>query len=269
MKTIQAPAPTEPRERLDRVQRAAPPAKPPADAADGVATMILPPLVGALIGIVSLAAIGIYLLGQAGLAAFGAALLGQHAAWYLSRASAFVAYLLLWWSMILGLSITNRLARVWPGGPAAADLHEHASLLGLGFGLLHALVLLGDQYIGYTLLQILIPFANAGYQPLWVGLGQIGLYLMALVTFSFYVRRWIGARAWRAIHFLSFVVFVLALLHGLFSGTDSSAPWAIWMYASTGLSVLAMTIYRFFAQRRRGAAPPTRLAAAQRDFGTS
>ncbi len=264
MKTIQSPMPTEPRERLDRAQRLAPPAKRPADATDDLVMTVLPPLVGALVGIIILVAIGVYLVGQAGgLAAFGAALLGGQSAWYLSRASAFVAYVLLWWSMILGLSITNRLARAWPGGPAAADLHEHASLLGLGFGLLHALVLLGDHYIGYTLSQILIPFASAGYLPLWVGLGQIGLYLMALVTFSFYVRHWLGARIWRTIHYLSFAVFGLALMHGLFSGTDSSLPWAIWMYASTGVSVLAMTIYRLFAQRRRGAAPPTRLAAAR------
>jgi predicted ferric reductase len=171
-----------------------------------------------------------------------------------------VAYVLLWWSMILGLSITNRLARLWPGGPAATDLHQQASLLGLGFGLLHALVLLGDSYIGYTLPQILLPFGGS-YQTLWVGLGQIGLYLMALVTFSFYIRRWIGARAWRIIHYLSFVLFALALLHGLFSGTDSSIAWALWMYVSTGVSVLAMTIYRIVM--RRGATPSsTRLARA-------
>lgn len=163
--------------------------------------------------------------------------------------------------MILGLSITNRLARLWPGGPAAADLHEHASLLGLGFGVLHALVLLGDSYIGYMLPQILLPFGGS-YQTLWVGLGQIGLYLMALVTFSFYVRRWIGARAWRVIHFLSFGVFVLALLHGVFSGTDSSLPWAIWMYVSTGASVLAMTIYRIVAGHK-ATASPARLASAR------
>ena len=139
---------------------------------------------------------------------------------------------------------------------------EHASLLGLGFALLHALMLLGDSYIGYTLPQILIPFASSSYQPIWVGLGQVGLYLMALVTFSFYIRRWIGARAWRAIHYLSFVVFALALLHGLFSGTDSSLAWAIWMYISTGASVLAMTAYRMVV--RRGATPsPARLARAR------
>ena len=232
------------------------------DQAEAVMVTVLPPLVGGVLGLIILIAIGVTLVGQAGgLAALTTALFGAHSAWYLSRASAFVAYILLWWSMILGLSITNRLARLWPGGPTAADLHEHASLLGLGFGVLHALVLLGDAYSGYTLAQILVPFASS-YRPAWVGIGQISLYLMALVTLSSYVRRWIGARAWRAIHFLSFALFVLALLHGVFSGTDSGLPWALWMYAGTGLSVVGMTIYRIVA-RRSPAAAPQRAAAVR------
>src|SRR5690349_18433380 len=35
--------------------------------------------------------------------------------WYLSRASGLVAFGLLWASMALGLAITNKLARAWPG----------------------------------------------------------------------------------------------------------------------------------------------------------
>jgi predicted ferric reductase len=261
--TIHTPGTTEPHERLATTAHPAPTAKRSLDEADDLMLTVIPPLVGALAGLIILVAIGLTLAGQAGgVAALVTALLGQHSAWYLSRASAFVAYVLLWWSMILGLSITNRLARLWPGGPVAADLHQHASLLGLGFALLHALILLGDSYIGYTLPQILIPFASTSYQPLWVGLGQIGLYLMALITFSFYIRRWIGARAWRTIHYLSFGLFALALLHGLFSGTDSSLPWAFWMYVSTGASVLAMTIYRIVV-RRGATTSPARLGVAR------
>jgi predicted ferric reductase len=226
------------------------PAKRTASDSNDVGLTMIPPLVGALLGLAILVGMAVARVGQAGgLAALSTALLGEHAAWYLSRASAFVAYVLLWWSMVLGLSMTNRLARLWPGGPVAGDLHEHASLLGLAFAVLHALVLLGDQYIGYTLPQVLIPFASANYEPVWVGVGQISLYLMVLVTFSFYVRRWIGARAWRALHYLSFVVFVLALVHGVFSGTDSSLSWAFWMYVGTGASVLGLTIYRLVARR--------------------
>ena len=43
--------------------------------------------------------------------------------WYLSRATAFVSLSLLWLSMALGLSITNKMARLWPGAPAAFALH--------------------------------------------------------------------------------------------------------------------------------------------------
>jgi predicted ferric reductase len=180
--------------------------------------------------------------------------------WYLSRESAMVAYVLLWLSMALGLGMTNRLARAWPGGPTTFDLHRHTSLLGLAFALFHALVLLGDHYINYSLAQILIPFASAGYRPLWVGLGQIGLYLMALVGLSFYVRGVTGQRFWRLIHYLSFVVFLLALAHGLFSGTDSTALWARGIYWASGGSLLFLATYRVLSARLtsrppRGRAP--------------
>ncbi len=68
-----------------------------------------------------------------------ASLLGADAKfyWYLSRATAFVGYGLLWLSMSMGIMITNKMARIWPGGPTAAALHQHTSLLGLGFGLVH------------------------------------------------------------------------------------------------------------------------------------
>src|SRR5439155_688934 len=128
--------------------------------------------------------------------------------------------------------------------------------------LLHALVLLGDKYIGYTLPQILIPFASVGYQPLWVGLGQIGLYMMALVTLSFYVRRWIGARTWRLIHFLSFAVFALALVHGLFSGTDSSTPWALGMYLGSAVTATALQAPAAAAATTTQAAQPASVAGA-------
>jgi hypothetical protein len=105
--------------------------------------------------------------------------------WYLARATGFVAYLLLWLSVVLGLLITGRLSRLWPGGPTTVDLHQFSGLLGLAFALLHGGVLLGDQYVGFTPLQLLLPFAAAGYRPLAVGLGQVAFYVGLLVALSF------------------------------------------------------------------------------------
>ena len=164
--------------------------------------------------------------------------------WYLSRASAMAAFALIWFSMATGLIITNKMARVWPGGPTAFDLHQYTSLLGLAFALFHALILLGDKFINYTLMQIVIPFASIDYRPVWVGLGQIAFYLLAIVAFSFYVRKPIGRRAWRIIHYLSFAVFMLALIHGIFSGTDSGSTLIQGLYWAGGVSLLFLTLYR-------------------------
>ena len=182
--------------------------------------------------------------------------------WYLSRSSAIVAYILLWISMVLGLAITNKLARAWPGGPTFAALHEHTSWLGLLLAAFHALILLGDHYIGYTLPQVLMPFASAAYRPLWVGLGQLSLYLLAFVVSSFYLRRWISYRAWRTLHFASFGVFALALLHGLFSGTDSGVAWIGGLYWASAVSVVGLTVYRIRQARAKRAAAARRINRA-------
>ncbi|EFO81002.1 hypothetical protein OSCT_1105 [Oscillochloris trichoides DG-6] len=171
--------------------------------------------------------------------------------WYLARSSAFVSYGLLWLAMIFGLLMTSRAARLWPGGPVAFDLHQHASLLGLAFALFHALILLGDAYIQADLRQVLVPFAYTGYQPLWVGLGQVGFYLMLIVSLSFYLKGMLGRTAWRVIHTLSFAMFVLALAHGVLSGSDSDTLWAQQIYWGTGGSVLFLTLYRVLMVQRK------------------
>lgn len=228
----------------------------PPDPVEATMLTLIPMLIGALVGLMMLGGLALALVSRTGgLGALADALVGPHSAWYLSRASGFAAFLLLWWSMALGLAITNRMAKAWPGGPSVGDLHEHASLLGLAFTALHALVLLRDQYIGYTLAQVLVPFGSSSYEPLWVGVGQIGIYLMALVTISSYIRRWIGPRSWRLLHYLSYLAFVLALGHGIFSGSDTRTGWATAIYAASGLSLLVLTIYRVMRPPR---AAPTR-----------
>jgi predicted ferric reductase len=164
--------------------------------------------------------------------------------WYLSRGSSFAALSLMWLSMALGLMITNKMARMWPGAPATFAIHEYVSLLGLAFAIFHALVILGDHYIKFDLVQILVPFAASSYKPLLVGFGQLGFYIWLLVALSFYVRAKIGPKTWRAIHYLSFFTYLMALYHGITSGTDSSMAWAQIYYWVSGGSLLFLLIYR-------------------------
>lgn len=188
--------------------------------------------------------------------------------WYLSRASAMVSYVLIWLAMALGVMISNKMSRVWPGALTTFDLHQYASLLGLAFALFHALILLGDRYIGYTLATVLLPFASQSYKPLWVGLGQLSFYLLAIVALSFYVRKQIGQKVWRLIHFLSFLLFLFALAHGIMAGTDSGEPWALGLYWGTGGSLLFLIVYRILVSLpKKRDAPPARRAPAARASG--
>jgi predicted ferric reductase len=169
--------------------------------------------------------------------------------WFLSRGSAIAAYWLLWLSMCSGVIITNKLAQLWPGIPPAYEIHEYTSLLGLCFALFHALILTGDRYIAYTVAQVLTPFASANYRPVWVGIGQLSFYVWGVVTFSFYVRKRIGKKAWRLIHFLSYGSLIGAMVHGIFSGTDTPAVWTHYLYWFSGASLLFLTVYRVLVTR--------------------
>lgn len=151
---------------------------------------------------------------------------GPKAYWYLSRGTAFVSLSLLWLSMALGLGITNKMARLWPGMPATFAIHEYVSLLGLAFAAFHAFILLGDHYINFTLLQLFVPFSTTEYKPFWVGVGQIGFYIWLMVALSFYIRPVIGQKFWRLLHYLSFAMYFVGIFHAIFSGTDSSMGWA-------------------------------------------
>ncbi|PKO00347.1 MAG: hypothetical protein CVU42_04020 [Chloroflexi bacterium HGW-Chloroflexi-4] len=169
--------------------------------------------------------------------------------WYLSRGSAFSAYFLLWLSMVLGTGITNKLSVLWPGLPPTIELHQFTSIIGLSFGLFHGLILMGDHYINFSLAQVLLPFATTGYKPVAVGLGQIGFYTMLIITISFYLRKKIGPKTWRALHFVSFATYILVLIHGLLAGTDTSALGAQIFYLITGGLLFFMILYRILLSR--------------------
>jgi predicted ferric reductase len=167
--------------------------------------------------------------------------------WYLSRATAFVSLSLLWLSMALGLGITNKMARLWPGAPAAFALHEYVSLLGLAFAVFHAIVILGDHYINFTLLQLFIPFSTVDYRPFWVGIGQLAFYAWAILALTFYIRPIIGQKSWRFLHYGSFAMYLMGISHGLFAGTDTSAGWAQNYYWISAGSLLFLLTYRILA----------------------
>ena len=158
--------------------------------------------------------------------------------WYTVRATGIVALILLTATMVLGILTAGRLrTRNWPAF-AQADVHKWVSLLAMVFLGLHVVTAVLDTYVPVGWLAIVIPFASP-YRPLWTGLGTVGVDLMLAVAISSALRQRISARTWRAIHWLAYASWPVAMAHSLGEGTDASK---LWMDAIAGVCALALGV---------------------------
>ncbi|WP_441295857.1 hypothetical protein, partial [Salmonella enterica] len=73
-------------------------------------------------------------------------------------------------------------------------------------------------------------------------------------------KRVVGQRVWRALHWLTFPLYLLALLHGLGAGSDTRTPWMGALYLATGSTVVLLTSYRLL----RAVAPTPAAGSAAR-----
>ncbi|MCB9451041.1 MAG: ferric reductase-like transmembrane domain-containing protein [Anaerolineaceae bacterium] len=139
--------------------------------------------------------------------------------WHLVRSSGIVAYVLLAASTVWGLFMSSQLIKDWSPGPVSMTMHSTISWLALLLGLGHALLLMFDGYFNYTLGDIFIPFTGP-YRPEVVGLGTLAFWLIVIVTLSFPLKKWMGNKNWKRLHYTSYLAFGLVSIHGLFAGTD-------------------------------------------------
>ena len=181
--------------------------------------------------------------------------------WLLARASGLTAYVMLTLSVLAGLVIKSRPFRVLK--PAAVtDLHRILAMLGLGALAGHAAALVLDTTVQVSIAGLFIP-GLVSYRPVWTSFGILAAELMVLVYASFSVRKRIGTKNWRRLHWATYGLFGLATVHGLAAGTDSSRPWAFGLYAVAVAAVASATAWRILVPPVR--ARPRRLAAPRQE----
>ena len=162
--------------------------------------------------------------------------------WLLARASGLTAYALLTASVLAGLVLKSRPFRSLK--PAAVtDTHRFLALLGLGAIALHGLTLLFDRTVHLSPVALLVPGASP-YRPLPVGVGVLAAELMLVVYASFALRRRIGPKNWRRLHWATYAIFAAATVHGLASGTESAQPWALAVYLAAVGAVTGAVAWR-------------------------
>lgn len=170
--------------------------------------------------------------------------------WLLARASGFTAYGLLTASVLAGLVLKSRpFGRALKPAPTT-DVHRFLALLGLGMLALHGVTLTLDRTLRMPLAGLLFPGASH-YRPAAVAVGVVAAELMALIYVSFLLRQWIGARNWRRLHWGTYLVFLLATVHGFASGTDSAQPWARDLYLGAVGAVAFATAWRALGRPTR------------------
>ena len=168
--------------------------------------------------------------------------------WEIARVGGMLALVLATASVLIGLALSLKVRSTRFPRFVTNELHRYVSLLTLAFLVVHGLAVWADPFTGFTPSEVLIPLA-AHYRPLWLAMGILSGYLMLAVYLSEKVRARIGYAWWRRFHGISFLVFLLGLLHGLGSGSDSASGWALATYLVCGGAVAVLLILRLMAMR--------------------
>jgi predicted ferric reductase len=163
---------------------------------------------------------------------------GPSELWYATRATGLVALVLLTISVALGVAGTARFSNAAIPRLVRSGLHRNVSMLSVGFVAVHVLTAVLDPYASIRLTAAIIPFSSP-YRTFWLSLGTIAFDLLLALILTSLLRTRLGYRAWRAVHWLAYASWPIALWHGLGTGTDSRV-W--WLLALDALCVLAVGV---------------------------
>jgi methionine sulfoxide reductase heme-binding subunit len=168
---------------------------------------------------------------------------GPSTYWYLTRATGAVALILLTLSVTVGVAAIGRVKTDrWPRF-AIDGIHRTVSLLALAFLVIHIATAVLDSFAPIRLADAIIPFAGS-YRPLWLGLGAAGFDLLVAVMITSLLRARLGYRTWRAVHWLSYLAWPVALLHGLGTGSDVRLGWMLAVNVACTTVVLVAVVAR-------------------------
>jgi predicted ferric reductase len=139
--------------------------------------------------------------------------------WYAMRATGLVSLILFSLTVALGVVGVKRWQSSRWSRLVTSGLHRNLSLLATAFVAVHVVTAVADSYIGLDWLGILVPFRSA-YRPLAVGMGVVAFDLVLAVMATSLLRRHLAHRTWRLVHWLTWVLWPVAVLHAVGAGTD-------------------------------------------------
>lgn len=167
----------------------------------------------------------------------------DEALWALGRGTGITALAFLTVSLALGIATRSGRSLVVLPRFAVADVHRFAALAAALLVVLHMVLLFFDPYAQLRLIDFVVPFLGA-YRPLWQGLGTLGFDVLAVVILVSVLRHRIGVRIFRAVHWATYALWPIALVHALGNGTDTGHTWFLAFAACCAAIVAAALVWR-------------------------
>ena len=175
-------------------------------------------------------------------------------AWLVARAAGIVAFALLTTSVTLGLALSTKLLGN-RRGKMLLGWHQTLLWTSLGMVVLHLAGLLLDPVLRFGFLAVLLPGA-APWRTIPVAAGIVTMWLMLVLASSFHLRRRIGQRQWRLLHYASSIAFTLGLYHALNVGSDLTGVRGLLFVGVAAAPVLWLAYARILMPRQPRKAPP-------------
>src|SRR3954468_9571399 len=170
----------------------------------------------------------------------------DQALWALGRGTGVTALAFMTVSMFLGIATRSGRPLVVLPRFAVAEVHRFAALAGTLLVALHLVLLFFDPYAQLRLVDFVVPFLGA-YRPVWLAFGTVAFDVLVVVIVSSLLRHRLGLRAFRAVHWATYVLWPIALAHALGNGTDSGRAWFLALAGFCTLSVGAAIAWRLRA----------------------
>jgi len=165
------------------------------------------------------------------------------ALWYATRGTGVVALLLLTASVVLGTLSSAR----WQGRRTprflVGGLHRNLTLLAIVFVVAHVVTTVLDGFAPIRLLDGIVPFLSP-YRPIWLGLGTVGFDLLLALVVTSLIRARLGLRVWRAVHWLAYASWPVAVVHAFGTGSDARFGWMLLVGVGSCAAVVVAVLVR-------------------------
>jgi len=163
--------------------------------------------------------------------------------WWAARALGLLALVALWLSVLFGVFMAGKGAGGLFSKPGVALLHRRWALASQVATALHVLVVVADPVSGVTPLAAIIPMTSATLTGP-VALGTLALWGLVVLLVTTALAKKLSKVAWRAVHASAFGSFLLATVHGVTAGTDTTAPAVQGLYILTTALIVTAVVQR-------------------------